>query len=64
MHFLTSSMAELRHDTNGMPVVKILSKLPSRRLKSVGEQSETGSTISFVILSVSKLATCARSTLM
>ncbi|KAF8557922.1 PLP-dependent transferase [Imleria badia] len=51
MHFLTSSMAEIRHDTNGMPVVKILSKLPSRRLKSIGEQSDTGSTVSFVILS-------------
>ncbi|KAI9573290.1 PLP-dependent transferase [Boletus coccyginus] len=51
MHFLTSSMAELRHDTNGMPVVKILSKLPSRRLKSIGEQSDSGSTVSFVILS-------------
>ncbi|KAG8220525.1 pyridoxal phosphate-dependent transferase [Butyriboletus roseoflavus] len=53
MHFLTSCMAVLRHDTNGMPVVKILSKLPSRRLKSVGEQSDTGSTVSFVILSPS-----------
>lgn len=56
MHFLTSSMAELRHDTNDTPVVKILSKLPSRRLKSIGEQSDTGSTVSFVILSVSQLA--------
>jgi len=44
-------MAELRHDTNGTPVVKILSKLPSRRLKSIGEQSDTGSTVSFIILS-------------
>lgn len=58
MHFLTSSMAELRHDTNDMPVVKILSKLPSRRVKSIGEQSDTGSTVSFIILSVSQLATC------
>ncbi|KAG9312336.1 PLP-dependent transferase [Chiua virens] len=53
MHFLISSMAELRHDTNGMPVIKILSKLPSRRLKSIGEQSDTGSTVSFIILSPS-----------
>ncbi|KAF8131867.1 pyridoxal phosphate-dependent transferase [Boletus edulis] len=51
MHSLTSSMAELRHDTNGMPVIKILSRLPSRRLRSIGEQSDTGSTVSFVILS-------------
>ncbi|KAH0828956.1 methyltransferase type 11 [Lanmaoa asiatica] len=64
MHFLTSSMAGLRHDTNGTPVVKILSKLPHQRLKSVGEQSDTGSTVSFIILSVSKFATRTRSTLM
>lgn len=51
-------MAELRHDTNGMPVIKILSRLPSRRLKSIGEQSDTGSTVSFIILSVSTLITC------
>lgn len=57
-------MAELRHDTNGTPVVKILSKLPSRRLKSIGERSDTGSTVSFIILSVSKLSTRVRSTLM
>ena len=59
MHFLTSSMAEMRHDTNGMPVVKILSKLPSRRLKLIGEQSDTGSTVSFVVLSVRHVH-CAR----
>ena len=63
MHYLISSMAGLRHDTNGAPVVKILSKLPSRRLKSVGEQSDTGSTVSFVVLSVrlflSHESTCA-----
>ena len=53
MHFLTSSMAKLCHDTNGRPVIKILSRLPSRRLKSVGEQSDSGSTVSFVIVSVS-----------
>ncbi|KAF8546175.1 hypothetical protein OG21DRAFT_1584940, partial [Imleria badia] len=51
MHFLTSSVAEIRHDTDGTPVIKILSKLPSRRLRSIGEQSDTGSTVSFVILS-------------
>ena len=55
-------MAELRHDKNGAPVVKILSKLPSRRLKSIGEQSDAGSTVSFIILSVSQCGTCAGST--
>jgi molybdenum cofactor sulfurtransferase len=44
-------MAELRHDTNGMPVIQLLSKLPSRRLKSIGEQ------FSFIVLSVSTLVT-------
>ena len=55
MDFLTLSMTELRGDTNGMPVVKILSKLPSRPLKLIGEQSDSGSTISFIILSVGDL---------
>ncbi|KAH7912733.1 pyridoxal phosphate-dependent transferase [Hygrophoropsis aurantiaca] len=53
LHFLTTSILRLRHDSTGTPVVKILSKLPSRRLRSVGEQADTGSIISLVFLSPS-----------
>ena len=52
-HFLTSSLSRLRHEKTGHPVVRILSKLPSRRLKFVGEQADTGSTVSLIFLSVS-----------
>jgi hypothetical protein len=52
-HYLTTSLSCLRHDSTGTPVVKILSKFPSRRLKSVGEQGDSGSTISLVFLSAS-----------
>ncbi|KIJ66114.1 hypothetical protein HYDPIDRAFT_87322 [Hydnomerulius pinastri MD-312] len=51
MHFMTSSLARLRHDTTGTPVVKILSRLPSRRVKSIGEQADSGSTVSLIFLS-------------
>ncbi|KAF9235254.1 PLP-dependent transferase [Melanogaster broomeanus] len=49
--FLISSLAQLRHDTTGTPVVKILSRLPSRRLKFIGDQSDSGSTVSLIFLS-------------
>ncbi|KAI6100602.1 pyridoxal phosphate-dependent transferase [Pisolithus sp. B1] len=50
MHLLTSSLMHMRHDTTGTPVVKILSKLPSKRLKYIGEQSDSGSTVSLIFL--------------
>ncbi|KAG2113609.1 PLP-dependent transferase [Suillus discolor] len=52
-HYLVTSLSRLRHDSTGTPVVNILSKLPSRRLKSVGEQGDSGSTISLIFLSAS-----------
>ncbi|KAG1782071.1 PLP-dependent transferase [Suillus placidus] len=52
-HYLVTSLSRLRHDSTGTLVVKILSKLPSRRLKSVGEQGDSGSTISLIFLSPS-----------
>ncbi|KAG1836806.1 PLP-dependent transferase [Suillus subalutaceus] len=52
-HYLVASLSCLRHDSTGTPVVKILSKLPSKRLKSVGEQCDSGSTISLIFLSPS-----------
>ncbi|KII95482.1 hypothetical protein PLICRDRAFT_96997 [Plicaturopsis crispa FD-325 SS-3] len=53
MHFLTSSLLRLRHDNTDKPVVQILSKLPKRRLRTVGEQADTGSTVSLIFVSAS-----------
>ena len=51
--YAIGSLARLKHDISGTPVVRILSRTPSRRLRSVGEQSDTGSTISLIFLFVS-----------
>lgn len=61
LHYLTNSLTQLKHDTNGAPVVRILSRLPKRRLMTVGEQADCGSIISLIFLSVSILI-CAAST--
>ncbi|KAJ7647907.1 PLP-dependent transferase [Roridomyces roridus] len=53
MHYLVSSLSQLRHDTTGNPAVRILSAKPSRRLTSVGDQSDTGSIVSIIFLSPS-----------
>ncbi|KAJ7099329.1 PLP-dependent transferase [Mycena belliarum] len=53
MHYLVSALEKVRHDTNGAPAVRILSAKPSRRLKSVGDQSDTGSIISLIFISPS-----------
>ncbi|OJA20803.1 hypothetical protein AZE42_06511 [Rhizopogon vesiculosus] len=52
-HYLVASLSRLKHDSTGTPVVKILSRLPSRRLKNIGEQADCGSTISLIFLSAS-----------
>ena len=51
-HYLTTSLAELKHEHTGTPVVRVLSRVPGRKLKSVGEQADSGSTISFIFLTV------------
>ncbi|KAJ7133125.1 PLP-dependent transferase [Mycena epipterygia] len=51
MHYLVSSLSKLRHDTTGTPAVRILSATPSQRLKSAGDQSDTGSIISLIFFS-------------
>lgn len=48
IHFMTRTLLQLRHDTTNTPIVQILSRLPGRRLKSIGEQSDTGSTVSML----------------
>ncbi|KDQ56273.1 hypothetical protein JAAARDRAFT_59174 [Jaapia argillacea MUCL 33604] len=49
--YLSSSLLRLHHQENSSPVVRILSRLPTRRLTNVGDQSDTGFTVSFVFLS-------------
>jgi len=50
--YLVSSLLKIRHDSTGRPVVRILSRRPSSRLKAIGEQAETASTVSLIFLSV------------
>ncbi|KAI0364953.1 PLP-dependent transferase [Pilatotrama ljubarskyi] len=50
---LITSLSELRHDTTGTPVAQILSRRPSKVLKTVGEQSDTGSVVALLFLSPS-----------
>ncbi|KAI9067469.1 PLP-dependent transferase [Trametes sanguinea] len=47
---LITSLSDLRHDTTGTPVVQILSRRPSKVVKSVGEQSDTGSVVALLFL--------------
>jgi len=47
-----SALTQLRHDSTGNSVVRILSKLPSGRVRTVGEQSDVGSVMSLVFLGV------------
>jgi molybdenum cofactor sulfurtransferase len=51
--YLTSSLSNLRHDVSGKPVVQILSRTPSRRLRYIGEQSDAGSTLALLFIDVS-----------
>ncbi|TFK21982.1 methyltransferase type 11 [Coprinopsis marcescibilis] len=48
LNYLITSLLNLRHDTNGAPLVKILSKIPSRRLRSIGTSADTGFLVSFL----------------
>lgn len=51
-HYAISSLNSVAHGSSGGPVVKILSRHPSKRLKFVGEQADTGSIISAIFLGV------------
>ncbi|KAJ7358440.1 methyltransferase type 11 [Mycena albidolilacea] len=53
LHYLVASLSELRHDTTGKPVVRILSAVPARRLKTVDAQSDVGSLLSLIFLTPS-----------
>lgn len=55
LRYLISSLLRLRHDTNGKPVIHILSRRPGRRLRSVGQESDVGSLVSLLFLDVSRL---------
>ncbi|PCH36630.1 PLP-dependent transferase [Wolfiporia cocos MD-104 SS10] len=49
MHYLVGALAGVRHEC-GSPVARILSRTPTRRLKAVGEQSDTGSVMALIFL--------------
>ncbi|KAJ7359986.1 hypothetical protein DFH08DRAFT_801743 [Mycena albidolilacea] len=55
IYHLTSSLSALKHDiTGGAAVnVRIPSAIPSRRLKSVGAQSDVGSVVSLIFFTLS-----------
>ncbi|PIL33669.1 hypothetical protein GSI_04292 [Ganoderma sinense ZZ0214-1] len=50
---LITSLSELRHDSTDTPVVQILSRRPTKDVKTIGEQSDTGSVVSLLFLSPS-----------
>ena len=51
-HYLAGSLTKIKHDVAGTPVAQIASRRPGKRLSGVGEQSETGSTVSLIFLEV------------
>jgi len=55
-HYLAESLTEIKHDAARTPVAHILSRTPGRRLSAVGEQSDTGSTVSLNFLEVNQAA--------
>lgn len=58
--YLISSLHQLRHESTGNPVARVLSRPPSRRPRAVGDQADTGSVISLIFLSVSVLPILGR----
>ncbi|KIL68701.1 hypothetical protein M378DRAFT_184635 [Amanita muscaria Koide BX008] len=50
LQYLVSSLSALRHDTTNTPVLRILSRIPSRQVKIIDEQSETGAMLSILFL--------------
>jgi molybdenum cofactor sulfurtransferase len=50
--YLIASLEAIRYPS-GTPVVRVLSTRPGRRLRHIGEQSDAGSVVSVVFLSVS-----------
>ena len=53
LHYLVDGLENLKHDVNGARVCRVLSRLPTRRLKEVGEQANFGSTIAMLLYDVS-----------
>lgn len=53
---LITSLSELQHDTNGAPVVDILSRRPMKDVRMVGEQSDTGSVVALLFRFVSSIS--------
>ncbi|KAK7691935.1 hypothetical protein QCA50_005340 [Cerrena zonata] len=52
-HHLVTSLSQLRHEITNTPVARVLSRVPTNRVKTVGGQSDCGSTVSFIFLAPS-----------
>ena len=50
--YLITSLEALRHDSTDTPVVRVLSRRPSKTVKAVGEQADAGSVIALLFLDV------------
>jgi molybdenum cofactor sulfurtransferase len=51
-HYLSSYLSSLKHPSTGASAVALLSAKPRHRVHKIGEQSDTGSVISFLFLDV------------
>ncbi|KAL0565756.1 hypothetical protein V5O48_016261, partial [Marasmius crinis-equi] len=51
--YLATSLSQLKHQSTGKPVVRILSRIPRKKVRALGEQSDTGSMVSLIFLSPS-----------
>ncbi|KIY69819.1 PLP-dependent transferase [Cylindrobasidium torrendii FP15055 ss-10] len=49
-HYAIEGLMNIRHSLSGLPVVMILSRRPSHKLHFVGEQADSGSTISTIFV--------------
>ena len=52
VRYLVESLTEIQHDIARTPVARVLSRVPGQRLSTIGEQSDTGSTVSLIFLEV------------
>lgn len=47
----------MRHLSTGQPAVRVLSRVPEKRLRAVGDKADAGSVVSVLFLDVSSLST-------
>lgn len=49
-HHLTIELAKMRHLSTGQPAVRVLSRVPEKRLRAVGDKADAGSVVSVLFL--------------